>query len=80
MLSTMVDDMDALPVPNPKDPEAALAAVVAFRRTADRLEVAAVAAAIRQGWTWAQIAEALGVTRQAVHKKYAHRIETKESR
>jgi DNA-binding NarL/FixJ family response regulator len=76
----MVDDMDALPVPNPKDPEAALAAVVAFRRTADRLEVAAVAAAIRQGWTWAQIAEALGVTRQAVHKKYAHRIETKESR
>jgi DNA-binding NarL/FixJ family response regulator len=72
--------MDALPVPNPKDPEAALAAVVAFRRTADRLEVAAVAAAIRQGWTWAQIAEALGVTRQAVHKKYAHRIETKESR
>ncbi|MEX1207837.1 MAG: helix-turn-helix domain-containing protein [Acidimicrobiia bacterium] len=76
----MVDDMDALPVPNPKDPEAALAAVVAFRRTADRLEAAAVAAAIRQGWTWAQIAEALGVTRQAVHKKYAHRIETKESR
>jgi DNA-binding NarL/FixJ family response regulator len=76
----MVDNMDALPVPNPKDPEAALAAVVAFRRTADRLEVAAVAAAIRQGWTWAQIAEALGVTRQAVHKKYAHRIETKESR
>ncbi|MEX2419563.1 MAG: helix-turn-helix domain-containing protein [Acidimicrobiia bacterium] len=72
--------MDALPVPNPKDPEAALAAVVAFRRTADRLEAAAVAAAIRQGWTWAQIAEALGVTRQAVHKKYAHRIETKESR
>lgn len=76
----MVDSVDPMPVPDPKDPESALAAVVAFRRTADRLEAAAVAAAVRQGWTWAQIAEALGVTRQAVHKKYAHRVAAKESR
>ena len=71
-------------VPDPRDPEQALAASVALRRTADRLEIAAVQAAITQGWSWAQVAEALGVTRQAVHKRYAHRIsrphERKEKR
>jgi DNA-directed RNA polymerase specialized sigma24 family protein len=55
----------------PDDPAEALAAVVALRRLADRLERAAVARAIDDGWTWAQVAEALGVTRQAVHKKHA---------
>jgi DNA-directed RNA polymerase specialized sigma24 family protein len=55
----------------PDDPAEALAAVVALRRLADRLERAAVARAIDEGWTWAQVAEALGVTRQAVHKKHA---------
>ena len=64
-----------MPVPTeiatPDDPAEALAAVVALRRLADRLERAAVARAIDEGWTWAQVAEALGVTRQAVHKKHA---------
>ncbi|MCB1027553.1 MAG: AraC family transcriptional regulator [Microthrixaceae bacterium] len=61
-------------LPQPADTEAALAAVVALRRSADRLELAAVQCAIDQGWTWAQIAEALGVTKQAVHKRYARRV------
>jgi biotin operon repressor len=26
------------------------------------------------GWTWSRVAEALGVTRQAVHKKHAKRL------
>jgi DNA-binding NarL/FixJ family response regulator len=30
--------------------------------------------AVADGWSWAQIAEALGVTRQAVHKKHARRL------
>jgi hypothetical protein len=47
--------------------------VVALRRLAGRLERAAVARAIEQGWTWAQVAEALGVTRQAAHKRHAAR-------
>jgi DNA-directed RNA polymerase specialized sigma24 family protein len=55
----------------PDDPEDALAAVVALRRLADRLERAAVASALADGWTWAQIAEALGVTPQAAHKRLA---------
>jgi transcriptional regulator with GAF, ATPase, and Fis domain len=60
-------------IPSPEDPAAALAAVVALRRLADRLERAAVRRAIDQGWTWAQVAEALGVTRQAAHKRHARR-------
>jgi len=51
-----------------------LAAVVALRELADQLEDAAVERALREGWTWAQIAEALGVTRQAVHKKHLQRV------
>ena len=55
-------------------PEDALAAVVALRRLADRVEEDAVRRGIGDGWTWVQIAEALGVTRQAVHKKHAKRL------
>lgn len=68
----MVDVMNDLPsIPPPDDPEAALAAVVALRRLADRLERCAVQEAIAQGWSWSQIAQALGVTKQAVHKRFA---------
>ena len=59
----------------PETPAEGLAAVVALRRLADQLEAAEVERAIRQGWSWSRIAEALGVTRQAVHKKYAKRVE-----
>lgn len=60
--------------PDPQQPAEALAAVVSLRLLADRLEAATVQAAVDQGWTWAQIAQALGVSRQAVHKKYARRV------
>jgi len=60
------------PIPAPAD---GLAAVVALRRLADDLELAEVESALRDGWTWSQVAEALGVTRQAVHKKYARRLD-----
>jgi transcriptional regulator with GAF, ATPase, and Fis domain len=63
--------LEPLRIPSPDDPAEALAAVVALRRLAEQLERATVARAIEQGWTWAQVAEALGVTRQAVHKKHA---------
>jgi hypothetical protein len=51
-----------------------LAAVGALRRLADQLEDAAVEEAMRAGWGWPQVAEALGVTRQAVYKKHARRL------
>ena len=53
-----------------QDPAVGLRAVVALRRLTDRLEVIQVTAARRAGWTWQQIGDALGITRQAVHKKY----------
>jgi hypothetical protein len=58
----------------PAQPGDGLAAVVALRRFADRLEDAEVERALRTGWSWSQVAEALGVTRQAVHKKHAKRL------
>jgi len=59
---------------DPQNPGDGLAAVVALRRLADRLEAAMVERALREGWSWSEVAEALGVTRQAVHKKYARRL------
>ncbi|PXX65085.1 hypothetical protein DFR70_104146 [Nocardia tenerifensis] len=66
-------------MPTPEIPESGgpadrLAAVVALRRLADQLEDSAVEEAMRTGWSWPQVAEALGVTRQAVHKKHAKRL------
>ncbi len=58
----------------PADPTDGLAAAVALRRLADRVEDAEVERALRDGWSWSQVAEALGVTRQAVHKKHAKRL------
>ena len=58
----------------PQTPDDGLAAVVALRRLADRLEVEQVERALAEGWSWSLIAEALGVTRQAVHKKHAKRL------
>ncbi len=58
----------------PDDPGDGLAAVAALRRLADRLEDAEVERAVRRGWTWSRVAEALDVTRQAVHKKHAKRL------
>lgn len=61
-------------IPPTGGPADELAAVVALRELADRLEDAAVENAMRVGWSWTQVAEALGVTRQAVHKKHLRRL------
>jgi hypothetical protein len=55
---------------SPGDPAQGLRAVLALRRLAERLEAERVAVARRQGWTWQEIGDALGVTRQSVHAKY----------
>ena len=57
-----------------EDPREGLRAVRAVRELADRLEQLQVRRARRLGWSWQQIADALGVTKQAVHKKYGRRI------
>lgn len=57
------------------DPKSGLRAVVALRAHTDALELREVEAALRAGLSWTEIAEALGVTRQAVHKKYHRRVD-----
>ncbi|HJQ27955.1 MAG TPA: hypothetical protein VJ827_01330 [Rubrobacter sp.] len=52
-------------------------AVVALRRMLEALEAAQVENAFVAGWSWAKIAEVLGVSKQAVHKKHARRIRDK---
>lgn len=52
------------------DPAVGLRAVRALRRTAEKLEAMHVANARRKGWSWQAIADALGVSRQAVHQKH----------
>lgn len=47
-----------------------LRAVGALHRLAEQVEAAGVAAAREQGWSWEQIGDALGVSRQSVHAKY----------
>lgn len=71
---------ETIEVPDPSDPDAAFASVVALRRLADRLELAAVNVAVRQGWSWTDVAAALGVSRQAAHKKFARRVERPDTR
>ena len=66
--------MAAVDIDPTKGPAEGLAAVVALRRLADQVEDAEVERAMRLGWSWPEVAEALGVTRQAVHKKHAHRL------
>jgi Homeodomain-like domain len=52
------------------DPAVGLAAVTALRSLLESLERLQVARAREQGWQWQRIAAALGVSKQAVHKKY----------
>jgi len=65
-------------LPSPDNPDDALAAVVALRLVADKLERKSVTQALLLGWTWAQIAEALGITKQAAHKRHANYIKNKK--
>jgi DNA-directed RNA polymerase specialized sigma24 family protein len=55
------------------DPRTGLRAVAALRRLLEQLESTQVSSARAQGWSWQEIADVLGVSRQAVHKKHAGR-------
>lgn len=55
------------------DPKVGLRAVVALRKLVDQLERAQVARARALGWSWADIARELSVSRQAAYKKHGRR-------
>jgi hypothetical protein len=56
-----------------------LAAVASLRLQLEALERDYVSDALRAGWSWTQIGSALGVSRQAAHKKHARRGAVPES-
>ena len=56
-----------------RDPAIGLAAVASLRRLLETLEELQVSNARERGWSWQQIADQLGVSRQAVHKKHGGR-------
>jgi hypothetical protein len=53
------------------DPDTGLAAVVALRGLVEVLEALQVDNARAQGWSWRDIADRVGLTKQAVHHKHA---------
>lgn len=63
-----------------KDPVVGLRAVAALRRLVEQLEELQVRNARDRGWSWADIAAAMGVSKQAVHKKYAGRLASRADR
>jgi predicted transcriptional regulator len=67
----MADTTQVATAASSEDPTIGLRAVRSLRVLVERLEALQVGNARNQGWTWDRIAQLLGVTRQAVHKKYA---------
>jgi DNA-directed RNA polymerase specialized sigma24 family protein len=55
------------------DPAIGLSAVAALRTLLESIERLQVERARARGWSWQEIAEALGVSKQAVHQKHGPR-------
>jgi DNA-binding NarL/FixJ family response regulator len=55
------------------DPDTGLRAVAGLRALTERLEILQVDNARRLGWSWQDIAQRLGVTKQTVHRKHGKR-------
>jgi hypothetical protein len=69
----MTEAVDAAAEATSQDPDVGLRAVAALRQLVERLEALQVDNARRSGWSWEQIGQALGVSKQAVHKKHGRR-------
>jgi hypothetical protein len=52
------------------DPAVGLRAVGALHRLAEQIEATNVRLARERGWSWEQIGDALGVSRQSAHAKH----------
>jgi hypothetical protein len=69
----MSQEMSLAQAASGPDPAQGLRAARELRELAERLESLQVRNARDHGWSWQEIAFFLGVSRQAVHKKYAGR-------
>lgn len=69
----VTEAVDTAAAATSQDPQVGLRAVAALRRLVERLEALQVDSARRQGWSWEDIGLALGVSKQAAHKKHGRR-------
>ena len=74
MLTSMEQTVEIAAGATSDDPDVGLRAVAALRALTERLEILQVESARQLGWSWQDIAERLGVTKQTVHRKYGRRI------
>jgi hypothetical protein len=72
-MTPMTDATELARAVDSTDPSVGLRAVAALRKLLEQLEALQVDNARTHNWSWQDIAEALGVSRQAVHKKHAIR-------
>ena len=80
MLTNMEPVLEIAEGATSNDPDVGLRAVAALRALAERLEILQVQTARELGWSWQDIAERLGVTKQTVHRKYGRRIGRRSGR
>jgi DNA-directed RNA polymerase specialized sigma24 family protein len=73
MLTRMGETDELTTAATDDDPRTGLRAVRALRRLLEHLEATQVCRARALGWSWQEIADVLGVSRQAVHKKHGRR-------
>jgi hypothetical protein len=71
----MADDAATLAAKatNAQDPIEGLRAVAELREMIERLEAHQVDRAVERGWSWAQVARPLGISKQAAHRRHATR-------
>lgn len=58
------------------DPAERLTALVRLRGELDQIETELAAAAIRAGLSWSEIGAALGVSKQAAHRRHGRAVRT----
>lgn len=74
MLTGMESTLEIAEGAASSDPDTGLRAVAALRTLTERLEIIQVEHARQLGWSWQDIAERLGVTKQTVHRKHSRRM------
>lgn len=65
-----IDNAELNQLPASPDLLSGLSAAARARKDIEQLEATLVGQAREQGLSWAQIAEAVGVTKQAIHQRY----------
>jgi DNA-directed RNA polymerase specialized sigma24 family protein len=70
MLTVMSSPAEMVAQTASKDPAVGLRAAASLRGLLEAVEELQVRRARELGWSWQQIAEVLGVSRQAVHQLY----------